>query len=359
MSNLKDYLKIMVDRKASDVHLTVGLPPQLRVDGKLTFIEESPVDSKAMQEITYSVLNDSQIQKFEEINELDCSFGVEGVGRFRLNLYRQRGSVACAIRFIPFEIPGFKELGLPEIVKEFATRPNGLVLISGPTGSGKSTTQAAMIDYINDNYSYHVITIEDPIEYLHKHKKSTINQRELGSDTYSFPEALKRVFRQDPDVILIGEMRDLDTMTAALNLSETGHLVLATLHTSDAAHSIARIVDFFPDQMRQSIVAQLSMVLSGIIVQQLIPRKDGQGRALAIEIMNVIPSIRTLIREKNLHQIYSTIQTGSKYSMVTMTQSLVKLVHDNVIDYEEAKKRANDVAELEELLSRYNPGGMA
>jgi twitching motility protein PilT len=297
------------------------------------------------------VLNEAQKQKFEEENELDLSFGLQGLSRFRANIYRQRGAVAAAIRTIPFKIRSFEELGLPEIVKQLAERPKGLVLVTGPTGSGKSTTLAAMIDKINIERAEHIITIEDPIEYIHSHKRCVVNQRELNADTASFKLALKYVLRQDPDVVLIGEMRDLETIQAALTIAETGHLTFGTLHTNSTAQTINRIVDVFSPHQQPQVRAQLSLVLEGVLSQQLIPRPDGKGRALALEIMVATPAIRNLIREEKIHQIYSALQAGHKFGMRTMNNSLVELVQQGQISREEALNRSTLPDELQQLLA--------
>ncbi len=350
--DIQELLRLMVEKKASDLHLTVGLPPQLRIDGSLKSTEFGALTPEKTQALAYQILSEDQKRIFEQNKELDTSFGIKGLGRFRINVYRQRGSIGIAIRLIPFEIPSLEELGLPEIVKDFAERPSGLVLVTGATGSGKSTTLAAMIEYINTRRPCHIVSIEDPIEYLHKHRKSTINQRELGTDTHSFQEALRRVFRQDPNIVLIGEMRDLETIHGALTLAETGHLILATLHTIDSTHAINRIIDVFPAHQQQQIRIQLSMVLIGVIVQQLIPRRDGKGRVLAVEVMNVIPAIQNLIRENNIHQIYSLIQMGKKYGMCTMNQSFVELYEKGFISWEDAYSRSTNPQELSSLTKR-------
>ena len=290
MLEMKQLLKMIVDRGASDLHLTVGIPPQLRIGGQLTYTDLEPLNPDEIQTLAYSLLTTDQISWFEIKKELDFSCGIPEVSRFRVNLYSQRGSIALAARVIPFIIPTIDDLKLPNVVKEYADKPNGLVLITGATGSGKSTTQAAIIDYINKRRRAHIICIEDPIEYLHKHNLSTINQRQLGTDTLSFNEALKHVLRQDPDVVVIGEMRDLETIQAALTLAETGHLVFATLHTGSAVNSINRIVDVFPAHQQQQVRVQLSLVLIGVIVQQLIPDIRDEGRSLAMEVMTVIPA---------------------------------------------------------------------
>lgn len=343
----------MVKKKASDLHITVGLSPQLRIDGKLQLLDEFPaLTPQDTKELAYSILTEQQQKNFEETKELDMSIGVKDLGRFRINIYKQRGSMGMAVRLIPFKVPQLEELGLPAATKIFADRTSGLVLITGATGSGKSTSLASMIEYINSRRAVHIISIEDPIEYLHKHKKSTINQRELGTDTASFHDAIKHVFRQDPNIVLIGEMRDLDTIKGALTLAETGHLIFGTLHTIDAVHTINRIVDVFPAHQQQQIRMQLSMVLVGVIVQQLIPRKDQKGRVLAVEVMSVIPAIQNLIRDNNLHQIYSLIQMGKKYGMCTMNQSLSELYNNGLITWEEAYSRTTNPQELVSLVKR-------
>ena len=341
MAALYDLLKMMVERGGSDLHITTGSSPRLRIDGKLVPIDHptlSPADTKAL---CYSVLTDAQKHRFEENNELDLSFAIKGVSRFRANIFMQRGAVAGAFRLIPFEIRTFKDLGLPEIMNEIVKKSSGLVLVTGPTGCGKSTTLAAILDRINSEKSAHIITVEDPIEYLHHHKKCLVNQREVTTDTKSFRDALRYILRQDPDVVLIGEMRDLETIEAALTVSETGHLTLATLHTNSAAQTINRIIDVFPPNQQEQIRAQLSMVLEGILAQQLIPKRSGQGRTLAFELLIPNPAIRNLIREDKVHQIYSMMQTGqSKFGMQTMNQSLFELYTKGLISYDDAIGRA-------------------
>lgn len=339
----------MIDQKASDLHLTVGQPPQLRVYGELLLTDFDILNNEIIQKLAYSVLTPEQIRHFEQTKELDASFGLKDISRFRINLYYQRGSMGVSIRRIPYEIPSMEELGLPPILRHFAETPSGLFLVTGPSGSGKSTTLASMIEYINQTRKARIITIEDPIEYLHRHKKSTINQRELGGDTLSYSAALKHVLRQDPDIVLVGEMRDLETMQVVLTLAETGHLVLSTLHTRSAIHAVSRIVDVFPPYHQQQIRIQLSMVLVGVMVQQLVPRKDGRGRVLVYELMNVLPSIRNLIRENNLPQIYSFIQTGTEYGMFTMNQSLTQLYKKGLVTQDEIFKRTTDIKELKSL----------
>lgn len=353
MATLYDLLKQMIESGASDLHITTGSPPRLRVDGKLLSIDHpvlSPTDTKAL---CYSILTDAQKHRFEENNELDLSFGIKGLSRFRANIFMQRGAVAGAFRTIPFNIRTFNDLMLPEIVNDLVKKPRGLILVTGPTGSGKSTTLAAMIDRINDERYDHIITVEDPIEYLHGHKKCLINQREVNADTVSFKAALKYVLRQDPDVVLIGEMRDLETIEAALTVSETGHLTLATLHTNSAVQTINRIIDVFPSHQQEQIRVQLSFVLEGILSQQLLPKKSGHGRVMAVEILVPNPAIRNLIREDKVHQIYSQMQTGqSKSGMQTMNQSLFELYTKGMISYEEAMGRSMITEELLTMIQR-------
>ena len=353
MATLYDLLKHMIESGASDLHITTGSPPRLRVDGKLLSMDHpvlSPTDTKAL---CYSILTDAQKHRFEENNELDLSFGIKGLSRFRANIFMQRGAVAGAFRTIPFNIRTFNDLMLPEIVNDLVKKPRGLILVTGPTGSGKSTTLAAMIDRINDDRYDHIITVEDPIEYLHGHKKCLINQREVNADTVSFKVALKYVLRQDPDEVLIGEMRDLETIEAALTVSETGHLTLATLHTNSAVQTINRIIDVFPSHQQEQIRVQLSFVLEGILSQQLLPKKSGHGRVMAVEILVPNPAIRNLIREDKVHQIYSQMQTGqSKSGMQTMNQSLFELYTKGLISYEEAMGRSMIPEELLTMIQR-------
>jgi len=353
MATLYDLLKMMIEKNASDLHITTGSPPRLRIDGKLELVDHPPLTPADTKALCYSVLTDAQKHRYEENNELDLSFGVKGLSRFRANIFMQRGAVAGAFRTIPFEIRGFKELGLPEIVNELVKKPRGLILVTGPTGCGKSTTLAAMIDKINNERHDHIITVEDPIEYLHSHKKCLVNQREVTADTMSFKAALKYVLRQDPDVVLIGEMRDLETIEAALTVSETGHLTLATLHTNNAVQTINRIIDVFPPHQQEQIRVQLSFVLEGILAQQLMPVKSGKGRVLSIELLVPNPAIRNLIREDKIHQIYSMMQTGqAKYGMQTMNQSLFELYAKGKISYEEAVGRAPVPDEMITMLQK-------
>jgi twitching motility protein PilT len=356
MATLYDLLKMMIEKKASDLHITTGSAPRLRIDGKLMSIDHPQLNPSDTKSICYSILTDAQKHKFEDSNELDLSFGVKGLSRFRANIFMQRGAVAGAFRTIPFEIRGFKELGLPEIVGELVKKPRGLILVTGPTGSGKSTTLAAMLDKINSERHDHIITVEDPIEYLHPHKKCLINQREVNADTSSFKSALRYVLRQDPDVVLIGEMRDLETIEAALTVSETGHLTLATLHTNSAVQTINRIIDVFPPHQQEQIRVQLSFVLEGIFAQQLIPKKSGVGRVLSVELLVPNPAIRNLIREDKIHQIYSMMQTGqSKYGMQTMNQSLFDLYSRGLITYEDTIGRSPVPDELITMIQKSMP----
>ncbi|MBI2567251.1 MAG: type IV pilus twitching motility protein PilT [Candidatus Schekmanbacteria bacterium] len=358
MANLPQLLKTMVERGSTDLHITTGTPPQLRVDGTLMPMDLPPLTPKDTKQLAYSVLTDAQKHKFEEDKELDFSFGVKGLSRFRANVFNQRGAVALSVRTIPYRIMSFEELGLPKVVANFANRPKGLVLVTGPTGSGKSTTLAAIINKINEEQHRHIVTIEDPIEYLHQHKNCVINQRELHADTKSFHNALRSVLRQDPDVILIGEMRDLETIELALRCSETGHLTFATLHTNSCDQTINRIVDVFPSNQQPQVRAQLSFVLEGIVCQSLIPKLSGRGRVLCLEILVPNAAIRNLVREDKIHQIYSAMQTGQdKHQMVTMNQSLANLYQRRMVSLEEAMSRSLKPDELEQMLARGGAGG--
>ena len=351
MLTLKELLEIMVKQNASDLHITVGTPPQLRVDGKLTKTDLDSLTPDDTKKLAYSIMNEKQRLKFEENSELDLSFGVKNLSRFRCNIFMQRGNVAMALRQIPHRVPSFEELGVPPQVVKLSDLPRGLVLVTGPTGSGKSTTLAAMIDKVNREQHKHIITIEDPIEYLHSHQSCIINQREVHSDTNSFAASLKYALRQDPDVILIGEMRDLETMEAAMMISETGHLAFATLHTNSTAEAINRIIDVFPTNQQEQVRVQLSFVLQGVVTQQLLP-KIGGGRVLAMEILIVTPAIRAVIRDDKIHQIYSLIQAGHKYGMNTMNQSLFELYSAKKITYNDAAGHSSSPAELEEMINR-------
>jgi twitching motility protein PilT len=352
MANLHQLLKAMIEKGASDLHITTSTPPQLRIDGKLVPLKMPPLSPPETKQLCYSILTDAQKHKFEETNELDLSFGVRGLSRFRANIFTQRGAVAGAFRAIPYKIKSFEDLGLPKVITELVRKPRGLILVTGPTGSGKSTTLASMIDFINTERNEHIVTIEDPIEYLHPHKNCVVNQREVGADTKSFQNALKYILRQDPDVVLVGEMRDLETIEAALTVSETGHLCFATLHTNSAVQTINRIVDVFPPYQQSQVRAQLSFVLEGVLCQSLIPRANGPGRAMALEVMVPNPAIRNLIREDKVHQMYSQMQIGQdKFGMQTMNQSLASLYGRRMISLEDAMGRSSDGEELKTLIA--------
>jgi twitching motility protein PilT len=352
-TDMMTLLKLMVQKKASDLHITVDTPPQLRIDEKLQKTSYDVVTPEAAKELAYSLLTKEQISAFERDKELDMSFGIKDLSRFRVNLYIQRGNVGVAVRTIPFEMMSFEACGLPaDVVKKFCNKPKGLILVTGATGSGKSTSLASMVDYISCQRECHIITIEDPIEFVHEHRKAIIEQREIGSDTHSFAESLKHVLRQDPDVILIGEMRDLETIESALIIAETGHLVFATLHTSDCVQTINRVIDVFPGYQQSQIKTQLSFVLLGILSQQLIPRAKGTGRVLATEVLVVTPAIRSMIRESKAHQVYSAIQTGQKEGMRTMNQTLSELYQKKLITYEDAFARTTDANDLARLMNR-------
>ena len=350
--SLSDLLKKLIEMGGSDLHITTNSPPQIRIDGHLRPLEGfralSSADTKAL---AYSVLTDAQKHRFEEALELDFSFGVRGLSRFRANLFNQRGAVGAVFRAIPYEIKTFDALGLPPVVATLCERPRGLILVTGPTGSGKSTTLASMLDKINRERKEHILTIEDPIEFLHAHKSCIVNQREVGADTQGFAQALRTALRQDPDVVLVGEMRDLETIESALRIAETGHLTFATLHTNSAASTINRIIDVFPSSQQAQIRAQLSLVLEGIMCQSLLPRADGRGRAMALEILVPNAAIRNLIREDKVHQIYSMMQTGQgKHGMQTFNQALATLYHKRLIALEVAMQRSSNPDELRELI---------
>jgi twitching motility protein PilT len=350
MVNIDTLLRLMFEREASDLHITAGAPPMLRIDGVMTPTEYEKLRPETTQQLIYSILTDEQKEKFEKDNELDVSFGVEGVGRVRMNVFQQRGAVAAALRNIPTNIRGFEELRLPAIVQDMVKLPKGLVLVTGPTGSGKSTSLAAMIDWINGNTQGHIITIEDPIEYVHTHKTCIVNQREVGTDTKSFAAALKYCLREDPDTILIGEMRDLETISAALTIAETGHLVFATLHTVDAIQTVNRIIDVFPSSQQQQVRTQISFVLQAILSQQLLPKAYGGGRVIGVEVLIPTAGVRNLIREEKIHQIYSAMQTGSEYGMQTMNQALYDLYQKQLVSYNEIFSRTLDPKELQRMV---------
>ncbi len=354
---MDQLLRTLVEKGGSDLHLTAGSPPAIRIDGELVTLETPPLSGAEVKQLAYSILTEAQKKRFEENNELDVSFGIKGLSRFRTNVFVQRGAVAAAIRVIPHEILSFEELGLPPVVKKLAEKPRGLVLVTGPTGSGKSTTLAAIIDKINEERHEHILTVEDPIEFVHRHKGCIVNQREVGSDTNSFADALKYALREDPDVVLIGEMRDLETIEAALTISETGHLAFATLHTNSAVQTINRVIDVFPPHQQPQVRAQLSFVLEGVISQQLLPKASGGGRCLAVEVMVPNDAIRNLIREDKVHQIYSMMQTGQdKFGMQTMNQSLLDLYRRRLITYEQAIRRSGIPDEMREMLAREEAG---
>ncbi|MCM8900920.1 type IV pilus twitching motility protein PilT [Caldicoprobacter algeriensis] len=349
--DIYDILRKAVELKCSDVHISVGMPPAVRLNGSLMRISDEPLTSDQTQQFARALLNDEQWKVFQERGEIDFSLSIAGVHRFRVNAYKQRGSCSLAIRLVNSRIPSFEELGLPPVVQEFAYKKSGLVLVTGPTGSGKSTTLAAIVNKINMERAVHIITLEEPIEYLHRHQKSIVNQREVGSDTKSFAAGLRAVLRQDPDVILIGEMRDLETISIALTAAETGHLVLSTLHTIGAAKTIDRIIDVFPPHQQQQVRFQLSTVLEGVISQQLIPQKDGSGRVAAVEVMVVTPAIRNLIREGKTYQITNVIQTGARLGMRTMDQALLELYSKGVISKEDALVYSVDMEHMKALIN--------
>ncbi len=352
-TSLHQLLKTMVEKGGTDLHITTNSAPLIRVDGVLIPLNLPALTAVDTKKLAYSILTDAQKHRFEENLELDLSFGVKGMARFRANIFVQRGAVAGAFRRIPYEILGFRELGLPPAVESLCNRPRGLVLVTGPTGSGKSTTLAAMIDKVNREKPLHIVTIEDPVEYLHNHKKALVNQRELHSDTHSFPNALRSVLREDPDVVLIGEMRDLETIESALRIAETGHLTFATLHTNSAPQTINRIVDVFPEHQQSQIRAQLSFVLEGIICQSLLQRASGKGRVLACEILVPNSAIRNLIREDKVHQIYSMMQAGQiKHGMQTFNQSLATLYHRRLITLQTALSYSSYPDELQDMINR-------
>jgi twitching motility protein PilT len=350
-ATIQDFLRLVINKNGTDLHITADSPPMMRVNGELSALPFPPLSPTDTKQLCYSVITESQRHRFEEDLELDFSFGIRGLSRFRGNLFIQRGSVGAAFRLIPYTARPLAELGLPPVVAELTKIPRGLVLVTGPTGSGKSTTLAAMIDKINRERREHIVTLEDPIEFIHPHRGCIVNQREVYADTKAFKEALRHVLRQDPDVCLIGEMRDLETTESALTVAETGHLVLSTLHTNSAVLTINRIIDIFPEQQQPQIRAQLSLILQAVISQQLLPRADGRSRVLAVEVMIPNPAIRNLIRENKIHQIYSQLQVGqTKFGMQTMSQSLLDLYARKLISYEEAMGHATEPDELRSML---------
>jgi len=352
---MRELLEEMVSKGASDLHLTAGLPPQLRIDGGIECTDFAVLDGDDTRRLAYSILNEEQKKRFENTKELDFSFGVQGISRFRANVYVQRGVTSMAIRQIPYTIHTFDDLGLPKVCRDMINRTQGLILVTGPTGSGKSTTLATMVDGINSSRNGHIITIEDPIEYVHQHKKCIVNQREVNNDTLSFPDALKYVLRQDPDVILIGEMRDRETIGAALTIAETGHLALATLHTNSTFESINRIIDVFPPEQQNQVRSQLSFSLAAVITQQLIPRTRGEGRVLCLEIMVCTPAIKAMIRDNKTHQMYGLIQAGQKHGMQTMNQSLYQAALNKWISRDDALGRSPDPTELMHMIGEPVP----
>ena len=350
--HVDDLLREAIERGASDLHLSVGLPPVLRIDGSLVHTNYAPLSPAETQRLVYDILTTDQIQWYEKTHELDFSYGVRDVGRFRVNVYRQRGSVGAAFRSIPNQVPTYEQLRLPPILRELCRKKSGLILVTGPTGSGKSTTIACMIDQINSEQEVHIMTIEDPIEYLHRHKRAMVNQRELNTDTDSFENALRAVLREDPDVILIGEMRDLETISTALTLAETGHLVFGSLHTRNAPQTIDRIIDVFPPHQQEQIRVQFSNTIEAIIAQQLLPRTGG-GRIPAVEVLVATSAVRNLIREGKTFQIHSAIETGAQFGMQGMDRVLADLHRSGLVSYQEAASRAIDP----ENFQRYLQGG--
>jgi twitching motility protein PilT len=354
--NLRSLLEEMVSRNASDLHVVAGERPKLRVDGDITNSSvEQMMTPKDTLQIAYSVLTEQQKKRFELEDELDFSFGIQNLARFRGNVFKQRGCVSMVVRQIPFAIKTFDQLGLPGSIAKMAEKPRGLVLVTGPTGSGKSTTLAAMIDKINTERKGHIITVEDPIEFIHKHKSCIINQREIGSDTKSFASALKYALREDPDIILVGEMRDLETIAATLTIAETGHLAFATLHTNSAAEAINRIIDVFPSHQQSQVRAQLAFVLEGIVTQTLLPKAQGRGRVMAAEILVVTPAIRALIRDDKVHQIYSSMQAGKKWGMQTLNDALYALYMSREVTAEECLRVSGDPTEFQRMIGQLDP----
>jgi twitching motility protein PilT len=350
---IMELLEAVLERGASDLHVTSGTPPTIRVHGSLLRLDQYPkLTPDELQRMIYSILTQKQRERLEQDLELDVSYSLPGKARFRVNVYFQRDALGAAFRLIPFEIKSIEDLGLPRQIEDFARLPRGLVLVTGPTGSGKSTTLASLVDIINEERDVHIMTVEDPIEFLHRHKRALVNQREVGHDTSSFAQALKHVLRQDPDVILVGEMRDLETISTALTAAETGHLVFATLHTQDAPQTIDRIIDVFPPFQQQQVRVQLAVTLQGIVTQQLLPTVDGRGRAASSEVLIATPAIRNLIREAKIHQVYSLMQAGGKFGMQTMDASLATLVRAGRISREVALAQCHDPEELNRILGR-------
>ena len=352
--NLRSLLEEMIERDASDLHITAGERAKLRIDGEITNSHgEYALNPKDSLQLAYSVLTENQKKRFEMEDELDFSFGIQNLARFRGNVFKQRGCVSMVIRQIPFNIKTFEDLNLPGVIAKMSEKPRGLVLVTGPTGSGKSTTLAAMVDKINRERNGHIITVEDPIEFIHRHQKCIVNQREVGTDTKSFANALKYALREDPDVILVGEMRDLETIQAALTIAETGHLVFATLHTNSAAEGINRIIDVFPSHQQPQVRAQLAFVLEGIVTQCLVPKARGKGRAMAAEILVITPAIRSLIRDDKIHQVYSMMQSGKKYGMQTLNDALYQLYVAREVTEEECLRVTSDQPEFLRMIGRH------
>ena len=352
MVSIDELLQLTMDKGASDLHLTVDAPPTLRIDGELVPTEYEKLHPDQCQRLIYSLLTDKQKERFESTNELDLSFGIKNIGRVRMNVFRQRGIVTASLRAVPNYFMTFEELGLPPLVFDVLKLPAGLVLVTGPTGCGKTTTLASMVNYINEHRSGHIVTVEDPIEYIHAHKSCIVSQREVGSDTSSFTEALKHAFRQDPNFILIGEMRDLETIASALTIAETGHLVFATLHTTDATQSVNRIIDVFPPYQQPQIRSQLSFVLQAVFCQRLLPKANGNGRCLAVEVLRITPAIRNMIREEKAEQIPSAMQAGGKFGMQTMNWSLYDLYTRRQITYAQALTESSDVEDLKRICQK-------
>jgi twitching motility protein PilT len=354
---INDLLEVVLERGASDLHVTAGSPPVARVHGSLVPLDEHPkLFPDQLRRMIYGILTQKQRERLEADLELDISYALPGKARFRVNVYFQRDAIGAAFRMIPFEIRDIASLGIPPQAADFARLPRGLVLVTGPTGSGKSTTLASLVDIVNSERPCHIMTVEDPIEFLHRHKRAVVNQRELGQDTHSFASALKHVLRQDPDVILVGEMRDLETISTALTAAETGHLVFATLHTQDAPQTMDRVIDVFPPHQQQQVRVQLASTIQGVVTQQLVPTPDGLGRAVACEVLIATPAVRNLIREAKIHQIYSAMQAGGRFGMQTMDLALADLVKAGRISYEAAAERCHDLDELRRLVGK--PAGV-
>jgi twitching motility protein PilT len=353
MISIEELLTLMVQRGGSDLHISAGAPPKIRIDGQLVNTEHDMLTPELTQKLVYSFLSPEQVAIFEKELELDLSFGIDGLGRFRVNTFVQRGTVASVLRVIPYEIMSFSELGLPvQVCESLCAMPKGLILVTGATGSGKSTTLASMVDHVNLNRSGHIVTVEDPIEFLHRNKNCLINQREIGADSHGFKQALRSVLRQDPDVVMVGELRDRDTVEAALTIAETGHLTFGTLHTSDALTTVNRIVDIFPSHQQQQVRTQLSFVLQAVFCQQLMGRASGRGRVLAAEVLLCTAAVRALMREDKLHQIYSLMQTGGKLGMRTMNQSLYELYRSSMVRLEDAMTASSDPEDLKRMFHR-------